>query len=94
MPHDVPVPALKDDKSWLGSGMLGLPGDYSTASRFVRTSVLRFFLEQPKDSDGAVNLAVHLLNVVDIPYGPQVWIVGEEGHVQSYTGDLTPKSSA
>ena len=81
-PHYVPVPALKDDKWWLGSGMLGLPGDYSTASRFVRTSVLKFFVEKPKDCDGAVNLAVHLLNVVDIPYGPQLWIVGEEGNVQ------------
>jgi len=81
-PFDVPVPALKDDKWSLGSGMVGLPGDYSAASRFVKISMLKFFAEQPKDSDGAVNLALHLLNVVDIPYGPQLWIVGQTGNVQ------------
>lgn len=77
-----PVPELKDDRWSLGSDMKGLPGDYTNASRFVRISALKFFAKPPKDVDEALILGIHLINTVDIPYGPQIWIVGQEGLVQ------------
>jgi len=77
-----PVPELKDDRWALGSDMKGLPGDYTNASRFVKISALKFFSKPPKDADEAINLGIHLINTVDIPYGPQLWIIGQTGLVQ------------
>lgn len=77
-PNSVPLPQLNDEKWSLGTGLMGLPGDYTCAGRFVRTSVLKYFSEQPKDAAGGVTLALHLINAVDIPYGPQVWIQGQK----------------
>ncbi|MGA2735542.1 MAG: linear amide C-N hydrolase [Syntrophobacteraceae bacterium] len=62
-----------EDKRSLGSDLKGLPGDYSSAGRFVRTSALKFLADPPKDADEALNLGIHIINTVDIPYGPQVW---------------------
>jgi choloylglycine hydrolase len=81
-PFSFPVPELKDDTWSLGTGLKGLPGDYTSESRFVRISALKYFAEQATDAEKGVNLAVHLINVVDIPYGPQIWIQGQKGHVQ------------
>lgn len=79
---DVPIPDLKDEQWSLGTGLNGLPADYTSASRFARIAVLKYFADKPKNGDEAVNLALHLINTVDIPYGPQLWIVGQTGNVQ------------
>lgn len=52
-----------------GSGMLGVPGDWTPPSRFVRAAFFTHFADQPKTADEAVLLAQHILNTVDIPYG-------------------------
>ena len=52
-----------------GSGLLGLPGDLTPPSRFVRVAVLKEFATPPANSTVAVNLAFHILNSVDIPLG-------------------------
>ncbi len=62
-----------EEKRSLGSDLKGLPGDYSSAGRFVRTSALKSLSDPPKDSEEALNLGIHIINTVDIPYGPQVW---------------------
>jgi choloylglycine hydrolase len=81
-PFSFPVPSLKDDSWSLGTGLKGLPGDYTSESRFVRVSALKYFAEPAVDAEQGVNLAVHLINIIDIPYGPQLWIQGQKGHVQ------------
>jgi choloylglycine hydrolase len=81
-PNGVPVPELNDEQWSLGTGLMGLPGDYTDAGRFVRISVLKYFSEKPKDAPAGVILAMHLINTIDIPYGPQVWIQGQQGSVQ------------
>lgn len=55
-----------------GSGMLGLPGDFTPPSRFVRAAF--FSSTAPKQSNGfeTVVQAFHLLNNFDIPIGVQV----------------------
>ncbi|WP_035558456.1 linear amide C-N hydrolase [Burkholderia sp. 9120] len=52
-----------------GSGMRGLPGDSTPPSRFIRAFYLKRFATQPADAASARNLALHLLNTVDIPLG-------------------------
>ena len=53
----------------LGSGLLGLPGDPTPPSRLVKTAAMAHLALPVKDNQGAVNLAEHLLNSVDIPTG-------------------------
>ncbi|HMG50716.1 MAG TPA: choloylglycine hydrolase family protein [Inquilinus sp.] len=55
-----------------GSGMLGLPGDSTPPSRFIRTVFQKHFATRPANSEAACNLALHLLNTVDIPVGTSV----------------------
>lgn len=52
-----------------GSGLLGIPGDWTPPSRFVRMTTFLRFAKQAADSAEAINLAEHLLNTVDIPLG-------------------------
>ncbi|MFH1576948.1 MAG: choloylglycine hydrolase family protein [Candidatus Margulisiibacteriota bacterium] len=52
-----------------GSGMIGLPGDITPPSRFVKIAVLKHFALQPANAAGALNLARHIMNNVDIPLG-------------------------
>ncbi len=52
-----------------GSGLSGIPGDWTPPSRFVRAAMLANFSDRPKDAAAGVNLAAHILNAVDIPGG-------------------------
>lgn len=52
-----------------GSGMLGMPGDFTPPSRFVRAVAFSQSVLQPKTGDEAVLTAFHILNNFDIPKG-------------------------
>ncbi len=52
-----------------GTGLLGLPGDMSSPSRFVRAFVYSRAAPVAKTSEEAVGTAFHLLNNFDIPPG-------------------------
>ncbi len=52
-----------------GFGFLGLPGDFSPPSRFVKIATFLRFAKQTANSQEALCLAQHLLNSVDIPLG-------------------------
>jgi choloylglycine hydrolase len=52
-----------------GSGMLGLPGDFTPPSRFVRAAVLSQAVYPAATGNEAVLLAFHVLNNFDIPNG-------------------------
>lgn len=60
----VTVPAIGQ-----GTGMVGLPGDYTPPSRFLRAVALSHTAVPPKSADEGVNLAFHILNSVDIILG-------------------------
>jgi choloylglycine hydrolase len=49
-----------------GTGFRGIPGDYTPPSRFIRTLFLASAASRPKDARVARNLALHILNNVDI----------------------------
>ncbi len=52
-----------------GSGMLGLPGDFTPPSRFVRAVAFSQSVFKSKNADAAVLEAFHVLNQFDIPKG-------------------------
>jgi|AGTN01.3.fsa_nt_gi Penicillin V acylase and related amidases len=52
-----------------GFGFVGIPGDWTPSSRFVRTTAMIRFAQVPSDTKTGVNLAQHVLNAVDIPKG-------------------------
>ncbi len=54
-----------------GSGMLGLPGDYTPPSRFVRAAFMQTTAPVQKNSFDATMMAFHLLNNFDVPVGMQ-----------------------
>jgi len=77
---------LKLEPTGVGSGMLGLPGDWTPPSRFVRVAYSLDAALPVEDAAGAVNLAEHLLNIVDIPKGAvkenPAFFVTMEGYAQ------------
>jgi len=52
-----------------GSGAIGLPGDFTPPSRFVRAAFLVNSALQGKNIDEGISVAFHILNQFDIPLG-------------------------
>ena len=52
-----------------GSGMLGLPGDFTSPSRFIRAAFFSAGALTPFNSSEAVDQTFHILNQFDIPKG-------------------------
>lgn len=52
-----------------GTGLLGLPGDFSSPSRFVRAAFLSTYSIQQPTSIDTINQAFHILNNFDVPFG-------------------------
>ncbi|MDX5594820.1 choloylglycine hydrolase family protein [Pseudovibrio sp. SPO723] len=52
-----------------GSGMLGLPGDSTPPSRFVRASAFVSTVEMRETAEENLHVATHMLNNFDIPKG-------------------------
>lgn len=68
-PKPVVVKGLTFVATGQGNGMLGLPGDISPPSRFVKMSVFKAVVQPTADGPSTVNLAEHMINNVDIPFG-------------------------
>lgn len=54
-----------------GSGLLGLPGDFTPPSRFVRAAFLQTYSIQQDTSYDSVLQAFHILNNFDVPLGTE-----------------------
>ncbi|WP_169513045.1 linear amide C-N hydrolase [Bacillus fungorum] len=67
--------SLKDNPSLFcgeeitGSGQLGIPGDPSPQSRFVRAAFLRQTIFQPKNTQQNIGLARQILQTLSVPIG-------------------------
>ena len=81
---DLDVAALHVLSSGKGSGLYGLPGDFTTQSRFVRATFLKEFLE-PVDDAASINGLFHVLNSFDIGKGYIVSEGAETVHHTQYT---------
>jgi choloylglycine hydrolase len=91
MPKNVPAVDLKDVKLTQfgqGTGMLGLPGDATPPSRFVRAVAFSQSAIPSETAKEAVLQAFHILNAFDIPVG----VVREE-HAGELHTDYTVWSS-
>ena len=53
-----------------GSGMVGLPGDTTPTSRFVKMTLFSQYAAPVNNAKDALTLTQHILNAVDIPIGP------------------------
>lgn len=68
------VPAIKVGPLELkplgqGSGMIGIPGDFTPPSRFVRAAVYSATAVPSPNSDQGTTQVLHILNYFDIPIG-------------------------
>ena len=52
-----------------GPGLLGLPGDFSSPSRFVRASFLKTYSLQQNTGHDTAMQSFHILNNFDVPFG-------------------------
>jgi choloylglycine hydrolase len=71
-PRDVPpieIDGTTFQSFGMGNGMLGLPGDFTPPSRFVRAAVFSSTAFPAPSSDEGVFKGFHLLNNFDIPVG-------------------------
>lgn len=68
-----------------GGGLLGLPGDYTSPSRFVRATLLRHAVSEPKTAAEAAQAVAHILNNVDIPVGVAQSRGSDGKHSSDYT---------
>jgi choloylglycine hydrolase len=66
-----------------GTGMLGLPGDFTPPSRFVRAAMFSQAATPNKTAEDTVFAAFHLLNQFDIPKGSVI---------NAAVGEPTPRS--
>lgn len=53
----------------LGSGMVGLPGDFTPPSRFVRAAIFTITATPPETAEKGIFQGFHILNQFDIPVG-------------------------
>ncbi|MBF0320823.1 MAG: choloylglycine hydrolase family protein [Nitrospirae bacterium] len=68
-----------------GTGMIGIPGDYTPPSRFVKAAYLVFFAKQPDTAKEGVRSIIHILNNVDIPFGSVRDKMSDGNYAQDYT---------
>lgn len=63
-----------------GTGMLGLPGDFTSPTRFVRATAFVNTALPTANADEAIFQAFHILNAFDIPKGSITETVDDEVH--------------
>lgn len=72
-----PIADVKLIATGTGSGMLGLPGDYTPPSRFVRTVALTQSALPSKNHAEGLQSAFRISNAISFPEGPARLIMGE-----------------
>jgi choloylglycine hydrolase len=68
-PAPFTVEGLKESGFGQGTGMLGLPGDYTPPSRFVRMIALVHSSLPVTGAEEGLNLSMTIINNIDIPIG-------------------------
>ncbi len=68
-PHPIISNGLTFSATGQGAGMVGLPGDVSPPSRFVKVAFMLKNVYPTNNATDVLNLAEHIINNVDIPSG-------------------------
>lgn len=74
-----------------GAGTFGLPGDYTSPSRFVRTAYLKSFTDLPENNEDAINNCFNIMKGVTIPKGTVITVRGTDDYTQ-YTAFMNINS--
>jgi len=64
-----------------GTGMLGLPGDFTPPSRFVRAAAYSQSAQKLPSAEQTVHQAFHVMNMFDIPKGAVQDVHDDEVHI-------------
>jgi choloylglycine hydrolase len=72
-----------------GSGLLGLPGDWTPPSRFVRATILAHATLPVEGAENGMLTALHLMNAFDIPKGVVRGSSGGDYTAWTSVSDLT-----
>lgn len=67
-----------------GMGAIGLPGDFSSGSRFVKAAFVKFHSKCTNQEDGAITQFFHLLDTVAMPCGA-VRVRNNQNEITRYT---------
>lgn len=81
------IDGMKVQQFGQGTGLRGMPGDFTPPSRFVRAVIYSSAAIPAKDSNAAVLNAFHILNQFDIPIGS----VRSKNDIDEYTLATTVK---
>jgi len=65
-----------------GTGMVGLPGDFTSISRFIRLNVFQQFHNKPKNVLDGISTSFHILNNFDIIKG---FVIDKKTKVEEFT---------
>ena len=76
------------EQCFSGSGAKGLPGDWSSPSRFTRLAFLKKYATKGKDEVEGITHMMHLFQNVAFPLG--MVKVTEQGHVTEYDQGIVP----
>ena len=76
------------EQCFSGSGAQGLPGDWSSPSRFVRLAFLKRFCAKGQGEEEAVTRLFRVMQSAAFPLG--MVRVTEQGHVTQYDEDVSP----
>ena len=68
-PKPIAISGMTFEANGQGFGMLGLPGDITPPSRFVKVAVLAKTAIPANDASDVLNLAQHIINNVDVVRG-------------------------
>jgi choloylglycine hydrolase len=81
-----------------GGGLIGLPGDLTPPSRFIRLGVITHFADVPENADKALNASQHIVNAFNIVSGmiversPEGKVLAKETTQFATFRDLTNKA--
>lgn len=79
-PKNTLCPHLCLEEYSFGFGALGLPGDFSSASRFIRAVFLKNHASVADDRAGEINRFFHIMDSVGVPKGCVINDAGREHH--------------
>lgn len=68
-PAPIEIDGVKLSAFGHGAGMMGMPGDFTPPSRFVRAALYSHAADIPENIDEAILQVFHVLNQFDIPKG-------------------------
>ncbi|SCJ93576.1 Penicillin acylase precursor [uncultured Clostridium sp.] len=78
----------KLEQCFSGNGAVGLPGDCSSPSRFIRLSFLKKYGIKGKSEEEGISNTIHLFNNVAFPLG--LVEVSEKGDITKYDNGVVP----